>query len=190
MASRRRTLRAFLLTLGVLTLAIGGLTYRHWAEIQAAYRKQLMLREFSSSDDVIVRELANRQISPGDSVEELVARHPNCLVRRHDPYTTVVFGGHGRLKILVAKSGTLVASKMNAVPGRYVGGDDFLFFDRLSKNEWAEHSATLWDAEMRDYDNQRSRKVAVNTGALAVAGFGATFDPDDWPSIAKPSAGK
>jgi hypothetical protein len=181
MASRRRTLRAFFLTLGVLILAIGAVTYRNWAEIEAAYRRQLMLREFSSSGDEIARELADRRIRQGDSVEELLTRHPNCLVRRHEPYITVVFGGNGRIKVLIAKKGVLVAAKMNAVPGKYVGGEDFWFFDGMTTREWAEHAASLAAEDRRDFEQKQPRKSGANVGALAVAGFGATFDPRSLP---------
>jgi hypothetical protein len=81
------------------------------------------------SDVPLLRALARREIRPGDDIEPLVARFPECHVLRHGPYVALSFS-HGR-------GGTGVTAKNGKVVGGGTGSCTYhdVFFSTLTEAE-------------------------------------------------------
>lgn len=168
MSSRQRTKRVALVTLGVLTLS-GGLTlHRNWRDVDRYLARQRRYLHFSNGPDGLYKDLYGGRIKAGDSVDELIATHPPKDVIRTDRYTVVLYGGCFEGVTVVAKDGRLASAAI----GSCTFGD--VFFNTLTPDE----EATVYAAFEAERDRQLEARKAAE---LAVAGFGATFEPWNLP---------
>lgn len=132
----------------------------------------------------LIRALATGQIKSDDTLESVTSSHPPPKSIRYGAFVKLAYGDSPRQTVIVVKNGRLIAAWQEAFDGKQGYCDSFF---SMTAADLTLHTTT-WNAMMA---GQAILAVPESrNAALAVAGFGATFDPDDWPLIAKPSAGK
>lgn len=171
----RRSVVAALAAAGVLALCAGWLTYYLWSAAEDRYFELRQVERYRTSPDALLKDLAHGQIKSGDPVDDLITTHSLEKDQfRHDEYVTIwhrTSEPEGTVRIL-ARNGRLVYAShewTDSRVNRLVLGE-YMFIKDLSPDEMKAYESSFlgFVAQLRE-----TRKAA----RLAVAGFGATFEP-------------
>lgn len=138
--------------------------WRYWNEIAEYIDYHRRLAHYRSSNDPLLRRLANGEVGPGYPIETLLEEHPLHRVIRRDEFVTAQFGDP---KLM---GGVQVIARHGKVLFALDGwcSQAHLFFDVRTPTDFQSYRASqdrLW-MEMIERDNAPSHAVA-GTGAVA-----------------------
>ena len=178
-AARRRTRRAFWITLGLFVVIVGSLWHRNERAVRLFVFEQVRFIQYRTGNDALLKDLAARRVRAGDDAGAFVSKHPPDRIIRHGRFVTLSYGlGPGGIMgfegtTVIAKDGKLFAAAQWSCTSTDV------FFSDDDPVLMAEYSNT--------YDAERQRLSEVRHAQyLAVLGFGATFYPWELPQPEPP----